>query len=315
MVSVRETFCKMKVTELDQIVRMFELKVPCRKKDNIIDIIYEYMKNNINNIFREFIVYEELNLLRKICDNNFKILCKDVELDSDNVHSLLCIGIIYIEKTNIIIPKEFQNLIKSCLDDKYIIEFSKKREDIISIVQNLLELYGVFHLELLEDYIIDKIGRGYRVHKIIEFIRKYNMRNNFYYEDEDCFYYNLKITDRPSMKMKIIEINLRYKYFHESEMTDIINRESHYEKDIKIILNRIYKNLKASKQIIKVIKFMIIEGRTSEEIGGFIKEKVKRLSEFGFRSIVKSVDNMRKHYVIWGFKGYSLEEIDKKIMA
>lgn len=115
--------------------------------------------------------------------------------------------------------------------------------------------------------------------------------------------------------MKIIEINLRYKYFHESEMTDIINRESHYEKDIKIILNRIYKNLKASKQIIKVIKFMIIEGMTSEEIGGFIKEKVKRLSEFGFRSIVKSVDNMRKHYVIWGFKGYSLEEIDKKIMA
>ena len=114
MVSVRETFCKMKVTELDQIVRMFELKVPFRKKDNIIDIIYEYMKNNMNYIFREFIVYEELNLLRKICDNNFKILCEDVELDSDNVHALLCIGMIYIEKTNIIIPKEFQNLIKSC---------------------------------------------------------------------------------------------------------------------------------------------------------------------------------------------------------
>ena len=128
MVSVRETFCKMKVTELDQIVRMFELKVRCRKKDNIIDIIYEYMKNNMNYIFREFIVYEEINLLRKICDNNFKILCEDVELDSDNVHSLLCIGIIYIEKTNIIIPKEFQNLIKSCLDDKYIIEFSKKEK-------------------------------------------------------------------------------------------------------------------------------------------------------------------------------------------
>ncbi|BBK78719.1 hypothetical protein CBU03nite_32820 [Clostridium butyricum] len=51
MVSVRETFCKMKVTELDHIVRMFELKVRCRKKDNIIDIIYEYMKNNMNYIF------------------------------------------------------------------------------------------------------------------------------------------------------------------------------------------------------------------------------------------------------------------------
>lgn len=317
MVDARDVLCRMKVSELDHIIKIFELKAGCRKKQNIIDVIFEYMKNNMSYIFKEFIIYDEINLLRKICDNNFEMICEEAELHTQHVKSLSCIGIVYIdeEKSSVAIPVEFQTQVKSCLDNKCVIEFSKNRSDIIRMTKNLLEFYGVFHLELLEDYIMDRIGVGYRVHRAIEFIRKYNMRNNFYYKDDDCFYYNLKINDRRSMKMRTLEMNLKYKYYEEFEIINMINKKCTYENDVRIILNRVYKNCRASDEIINIIKFMVIEGRTSEEIGCLIKEKVKRLSDFGFKSIVKSVDNMRKNYIIWGFKGYYLEEIHEEMMA
>ncbi|MDO5518446.1 MAG: hypothetical protein Q4F66_12905, partial [Clostridium sp.] len=198
MVNARDVLCRMKVSELDHIMKIFELKAGCRKKENIIDVIYEYIKNNMSYIFRELIIYDELNLLGKICDNNFEMVYEEDDLRCESVKSLVCIGMLYIdeEKNNISISEDFQKLIKECVYDKCITEFSKNRSEIISMVQNLLEFYGAFHLELLEDYIIGKIGEGYRVHRALECIRKYNMRNRFYYEDEDCFYYNLKINDR-----------------------------------------------------------------------------------------------------------------------
>lgn len=317
MVNTRDVLCRMKVSELNNIIRIFELKAGCRKKENIIDIIYEYMKNNMSYIFREYIIYDELNLLKRICDNNFEMIREEEDVHYQYVKSLSCIGLVYIdkEKSGVFIPEEFQMQIKSCLDNKCVIEFSKNRSDIIRMTENLLEFYGVFHLELLEDYIMERIGLGYRVHRAIEFIRKYNIRNNFYYEDDDCFYYNLKINDRTYMKMRTIEMNLKYKHYKESEIISIMNRKCSYENDIRLILNRVYKNCKVSDEIIKSIKFMVIEGRTTNEIGCFIKEKVKRLSDFGFKSIVRSIGKMRNSYIIWGFKGYYLEEINEEMMA
>ncbi|HCW52463.1 MAG TPA: hypothetical protein DG753_01690 [Clostridium sp.] len=98
-------------------------------------------------------------------------------------------------------------------------------------------------------------------------------------------------------------------------MDEILCRECSYEKDIKVILNRVYKNLNTSNEIVEVIRFMIIEGKSSEEIGHFLKERVKRLSDFGFKSILTSVDNMRNNHIIWGHKGYYLEEIANELMA
>ena len=48
---------------------------------------------------------------------------------------------------------------------------------------------------------------------------------------------------------------------------------------------------------------------------GLIKEKAKRLGEFGYKSILKSVESMKNHYIIWGHKGYYLEELDEEIAA
>lgn len=317
MVSARDIFNKMKVSELNNIIKIFELKVTCRKKENIIDIIYEYMKKNMIYIFQKHIISDELDLLRKVCDNNFKISYEEAELDLDHIQSLHYIGLIYInkEKTVIVIPQEFQELIKLCLDDKYVTEFSRKKADIVSMVQNLLELYGIFHLELLEDYIINKIGEGYRIHGAIEFIRNYNMRNVFYYEDDEHFYYNLKIINKDSMKDRILKIHIGYKYYNECDMKDIINRKSPYEKNVKMILNRVYKSLKKSEEIMSYLRLMIMQGMTSEEIVCNLKETVKRLSDYGLRSIVKYVDSIRSSYIIWGMKGYYLDEIDREIMA
>ncbi|NME83610.1 hypothetical protein HF850_11035 [Clostridium sp. SM-530-WT-3G] len=97
-------------------------------------------------------------------------------------------------------------------------------------------------------------------------------------------------------------------------MTEILNRECSYEKDIRIILNRIYKKLEISDEIISDIRFMIIEGKSLDEIGQFLKERVKRLSDFGFKSILMSVENMRNNHIIWGYKGYYLEEIDEELI-
>ena len=44
MINARDVFYKMKICELNNIIKMFELKLGCRKKENIVDIVYEYMK-------------------------------------------------------------------------------------------------------------------------------------------------------------------------------------------------------------------------------------------------------------------------------
>lgn len=315
MINARDVFLKMKICELNNIIKIFELKLGCRKKENIVDIIYEYMKSNMNHILLEFIIYDELDLLREICNNNFEIIYED-SIISEHAESLARIGLVYInrEKRSISIPKEFQMHIVSGLDDNCVKEFSKCRSDVINMTKQLLEVYGVFHLELLGEYIMKKIGVGYRIHRAIQVIRQYNLRNNLFYEDEDCFFYNLKISDRESMKVKTANINLNYKYYTNLEITEILNRECSYEKDIRIILNRIYKKLEISDEIISDIRFMIIEGKSLDEIGQFLKERVKRLSDFGFKSILMSVENMRNNHIIWGYKGYYLEEIDEELI-
>lgn len=317
MINARDVFCKMKICELNNIIKSFELKLGCRKKESIIDIVCEYMKNNMDHILREFIIYDELDLLKKVCNNNFEIAYEDEDIISEHVESLSGVGLLYIdrEKASIAIPKEFQMEIAANLEDKCIDKFSKCRSDVIKMTKQLLEVYGVFHLDLLEDYITKKIGIGYRIHRSIKVVRQYNLRNNFFYEDDDCFFYNLRISDRESMKVKIANINLKYKYYTKLEIDEILCRECVYEKDIKIILNRVYKNLNASQEIVEAITFMIIEGKSSDEIGQFLKEKVKRLSDFGFKSILTSVDNMRNNHIIWGYKGYYLEEIANELMA
>ena len=46
----------MKVRELKQIINIFELRTTYKKKENIINILYKYINNNMNHIFQEFIM-------------------------------------------------------------------------------------------------------------------------------------------------------------------------------------------------------------------------------------------------------------------
>lgn len=316
MVNAKDVLYKMRVCELNNIIKLFHIKVGCRKKESMVEIIFDYMRNNMSHVLHEIVIYDELNLLREICSNNFEYSYDEGNSNIKYAESLEKVGILYVDKEkNIVsIPGEYKHLIKSCLNDRCLYELSKNRAELIRGTLELLEVYGVFHLDLLEDYLMERIGVDYKAHRAIEFIRRYNIRNNFFYEDKESYFYNLKIEDRKSMKMRLLSLDLNYKYYNEEEMAEILNRECAYEKDVKIILNRVFKNFKSSNEIIKVIRVMIIEGKSTEEIGSYIKEKAKRLGEFGYKSILKSVESMKNHYIIWGHKGYYLEELDEEMM-
>lgn len=311
MISIEDVFNEKKVKELNNLIKMFELSIRDRRKAETIRILSEYLSENVEKVIRKFIIYDELMILKSLCDNNYEMILEDAAVDT-NIQSLTVLGLVYVynkdEKKHVCIPLELQNNIESCLDDSCIIEFSKCRKRVIKMFHNLLELYGAFNLTVLEDYIINEIGDGYRIHRSIEFIRMYNERNHIYNIDENMVYYNSKITDIENVKTKLYNMYTQYRYYENDNIEYIINKKSSYENNIYIILNRVYKNSKDAVRVMEEVNFMVRQGKETEEIGAYVKEQAKRISAFGLRNICKSVDMMREDTIIWGLKGYTLGE-------
>lgn len=309
MKNVKEITASMKLVQLKELIKLFNITVSDNKKASVVLSLSEYIKYSIREILDTIILYDELKLIEKIIDNEY--LEYDIEEKNNQIKNSLCyLGIIYSDsKGRTFIADDLKDEVKILVKDEEIINHCKNRQKIINLFEKLLDLYGILSLGVVEDYIIDCIGPGYRVHEAIRLIQKYNTINKIYYQDNESTYYNIKILDEHITKNVCNNLNLKYKYYKINDILEFESKTTVHEKEIYFILNRYYKNSKLTNECIEDIKYLIKSNVSSEEISIIVKQKVKRLSELGRKRIEYEVRMMREYYPLWGLKGYCLKEI------
>lgn len=316
---VESIIASMKLSHLRELIELFNIQIKGNKKKDYTKYVSIYVQNNIEKILKNFIIYDEWNLIRKICNEDYKIkMDKNYSIDISTKKSLEYLGIIYSYYDNgietISIPTEIRECIKQKIYDMNIIFYSNSRQNIIDCFKKLLDIYGIVTMSLVEYYIVKDLEKKYRVHEIIKMLRTYNARCKLYHIDHDCNYYNLEIIDKEYIRKKIDNsLNLNFKYYSKSYLNNYTKELelNSIEKQIYIILNRHYKDSTITLECLKNIKIMIKNDISSKEISIFIKDKTKRLSELGRKMIERLIDSLREKYPLWILKGYSIEELQK----
>lgn len=311
MKSVKEVIELKKLKELKTLMNFFELEIIENRKNSLIESVSSYLKNNIRSILLDFATYDQINIMSRVCSEDY-ILYENSDLQNKSIITLEYLGLIYIENENemtrIYIPYDLKNEIQNHINGETLIKYCIKRQELLDMFSDILELYGVLDLDIIVKYIKDYAGEGYRIHQCIKIIHKYNMIHLSYYIYEST-YYNMKIEKNELPRRLNQTLKLRYKYYEKYDIKNIINRKTKYEKEIYFILNRYYKNIIQTNEHIKNIKDMIRIGLSDEEIVNIIMSEIKGLSNLGKNKIQFYLGKMRKEYPLWGLKGYLLEEL------
>jgi hypothetical protein len=297
------------------LIKIFEIHISGKRKEDFVEIMVSYIKNNISVIIGNFITYEEYIFLSKICDNSYTLLLDENNNISEAVRkSLECLGIIYsysyLNYRKVSIPLEIREEIKLILSKSQVIEHSKENQKLIELFRILLDIYGVISQDLLLDYVTQYFGMEYKVHEAIKNLWRYNARYDLYYSDYKLNYCNIKIIDMRSLNEKLsTRSNINYKYYDKDQLRNMRNSNLNcIEKEIYIVLNRHFKSSEISLKYLDYIRTMIKNDISSKEISKFIRNKTRRMSEKGRMIIEGLVDRARIYYPLWTLKGHSLNE-------
>ena len=314
--SIKNIISLMKLSHLKELTKTFEVHVSGKRKEDFVEIISFYIKNNISVIIGNFITYEEYVFIKEICDNNYTVsLNENYNIKEDVKKSLEYLGIIYsyydFNEKKISMPFEIRKIIKSNLSKIEVIEHSKENQELIKLFRALLDIYGVIPQDLLLDYVVQEYTMEYRVHEAIKNLWRYNNRYNLYYSDYKLNYCNTKIIDIRSLNEKLsTKSDINYKYYDKSQLENMSNRNLNYiEEEIYVALKRHFKSSEVTLKYLDYMRTMIKNDISSREISEFIKNKTKRMGERGRIIIEGLVDRTRIYYPIWTLKGYSLNDL------
>lgn len=313
--SIKNSISSMKLNHLKELIKVFEIHISGKRKEDFVEIITFYIKNNISVILGNFITYEEYVFLNQICDNDYTLLLDENNNAIEAVRrSLEYLGIIYSYSydSKVSIPLEIREEIKLILSKPQVIEHSKENEKLIELFGILLDVYGVISQDLLLDYVTQYFGMEYKVHEAIKNLWRYNARYDLYYSDYKLNYCNMKIIDMRSLNEKLsTKSNINYKYYDKDQLKNMRNSNLNcIEKEIYIVLNRHFKSSEISLRYLDYIRTMIKNDISSKEISEFVRNKTRRMSEKGRMIIEGLVDRARIYYPLWTLKGHSLNELN-----
>lgn len=314
--SIKNIIYSMKVSHLKELTKIFEIHVSGKKKEDFVEIISFYIKNNISVIIDNFITYEEYNFIKEICDSNYALLLNEKHnMREAVIKSLEYLGIIYsyydFTERKVSIPFEIREKIKLRLFKVEVIEHSKQNQKLIELFKNLLDIYGVIPQDLLLDYVAQDFRMEYKVHEAIKNLWRYNDRYNLYYSDYKLNYCNIKIIDMRALNEKIsTKSNINYKYYDRDQLKNMSNGNLNcIEKEIYIVLKRQFKSSEITLKCLDYIITMIKNDMSSKEISEFIRNKTRRMGEQGRKIIEELVDRARIYYPLWTLKGHSLKDL------
>lgn len=314
--SIRNIISSMKLKHLKELTKIFEIHVSGKIKEDFIESISLYIKNNISIIIGNFITYEEYDFIKKICDNNYILpLNGNYDIKENLKSSLEYLGIIYsyydFNEKNISIPLEIREPIKLKISKIDVIEHSKENQELIELSRILLDIYGVIPQDLLLDYIVQNFGVEYELHEAIKTLWRYNNRYNLYYSDYKLNYCNIKIIDLRSLYKKLsTKSYMSYKHYDKNQLKNMGDRNLyHIEKEIYVVLKRHFKSSEITLKHLDYIRTMIKNDISSREISEYIMNKTKKMSEQGRIIIERLVDTARIYYPLWTLKGHSLNEL------
>lgn len=314
--SIKNIISSMKLSYLKKMAKVLGINVIGCKKENYIESIASYVKHNIYVIMSDFVTYEEYELIKKLCDENYTIaLNKKKMIKEEIIKSLEYLGILYVycdcNQKNISIPVDIRESLKSIIYHVDYIDNYKANQKLRDMFRELLDIYGVMPQELLVDYIIQDVRWKYRIHEALRILVIYNFRYNLYYCDRELKYYNIKILNLKALNEKLInKLDLNYKYYDQNRLKTINNRKSNYiEKEICVVLKRQFKSSEIVLEYLDYIRIMIKNDMSSEEISEIIRSRTKRMSQQGRKILEGLIDRVRVYYPLWTLKGYSLEDL------
>ncbi len=306
----------MKLRHLKHLAKIFEIQIKGNRKENYIEHVAQYSINNISAIVDNFITYEEYKFIKILCDENYTMILKNESKKSEEIQrSLGDLGLVYSyldsnEKT-ISIPVDIRENIKSKISNTKTIDYLKKKQNLIDVFKELLDIYGMIPQNVLIDY-MTCIDFEYRVCENIKILWRYNFRYNLYYDDYKLNYYNTKIIDRESFNQKLInKLNLNYKYYNLSQLKKMSNEGlNSIEGEICFILKRYYKSMELILEYLNNIRLMVKNDISSKEISNYVMKKTNKMSEQGKKNIEQLVDNLRECYPLWTLKGHYLKDLE-----
>jgi len=314
--SIKNIISLMKLSHLKELTKTFEVHVSGKRKEDFVEIISFYIKNNISVIIGNFITYEEYVFIKAVCDNNYTVsLNENYNIKEDVKKSLEYLGIIYsyydFNEKKISMPFEIREIIKLGISKIDIIEHSKENQEIIELFRSLLDIYGVIPQDVLLDYIVQDFRMEYEVHEAIKTLWRYNNRYNLYYSDYKLNYCNINIIDIKSLNEKLsTKSDINYKYYNKSQLKNRSNRNLHYiEKEIYVVLKRHFKSSEVTLKHLDYIRTMIKNDISSRDISKYIMNETKRMGEQGRIIIEGLVDMARIYYPLWTLKGHSLNDL------
>lgn len=314
--NIKDVMSSMTLNHLKELAKSFEIQVIGTKKNDFIESVSLYIKNNISVIFDNFIFYNEYEFIRKLCIENYKkILKEDDGVDHSIIESLEYLGIIYSYSLDnnriIVIPCELRLYIKIKIFNIDTYDYAMEKQNLIDLFINILDIYGVVPVDVLIDYIIKYIGSEEKVHEYIGFLWRYNFRYNLYYIDHKLNYYNAKILNLKVINEKLISnLGLNYKYYTKNELENIRDENLNcIEKEIYNILKRYFKYTKFAMEYLEEIRILVKNDISSEEINKIIVKKLKKIGESRRKIIEKYIEHLREYYPLWGLKGHCLKDL------
>ncbi len=310
--SIKSVISSMKLSHLQELAKVFEIQVTGKRKNDFIEYVSLYIKNNISIILKNFIIYSEYEFMEEICSENYEMEIKEDYRDS--IKCLEYLGIIYLDydcnKEKVFMPTELKANIKQNNFDESTVNCLKKREELIELFKDLLDTYGIIPINVLIDYIIEYTGPEDTVHEALKTLWRYNFRNKVYYNDYKSSYCNIKIVNMQFLNKKLISnLNLSYKHYNRSQLKSMNGANLNYiENKIYIILKK-YITAEFSLKNLEYIKIMIKNDICTREINEFIIQKIKILSGRDRNNIERLVNSLRCYYPLWTLKGHSLKDL------
>lgn len=317
--SIKNIISSMKLSRLKNLTKIFEIHVSGKRKEDFVETISCYIKDNVSVIIDNFITYEEYSFIKKICDNNCALLLEEEDnVRDDVIKSLEYLGIIYsyydFDEKKVSIPFEIREKMKLRLLKIDVVEHSKENQKLINLFRTLLDIYGVVPQDLLLDYVAQDFRMEYKVHEAIKNLWRYNERYNLCYSDSKLNYCNMKIIDIMSINEKLLtKSNINYKFYDKDQLKNMTDSNLNcIEKEICIALKRHFKSSEITSKYLIYIRTMIKNDISSKEISELIRSKTRRMGEQGRIIIEKLVDRARIYYPLWTLKGHSLRDLKYK---
>lgn len=288
------------------------------KKNELAEHLDNYIKNNLEFIFKNYITQNEFQYINLVIKNNGTYVYN--HNDYSVVKSLKLLGILFtvvedkIDK--VVIPKEYINEINTLIGSKDIEEEVIRNNKIVKIIEGLLYYYGIAPFDVLWEKIKSVIDVEIDKDKASTFIVNYSNRNDSFKVYKNYLYTSQLFNVDHIIKEQEKRSELDYKNVDLNTILfasdNIKNVWNIYEKDLyNYLVHLLGDNNEKLGKVVNAYIYGVKNDCKLPELLNFITSITELENQTQVYELAQYLNEVSNNCSLWVLKGYTSNEIYK----